>query len=136
LRAAARVLQHVPNGELSRESLGLIDQAYSADLRREFLDEMHAEVPHINEVMNAISHLRKLVFERGELERALIGEGGCASEEEALETCRDLFRFSVVGNQPRSGGSPIFQYQQPAAELNLSEHLTVHRGLVRALGIS
>jgi hypothetical protein len=46
---------------------------------------------------------------------------------------RILFHFSVIGNQLHN--QSIFQYQNKDARLNQREHIIIHRGLFKSLGI-
>lgn len=134
LRSSAQILQDRPGG-LSRESLADTDEVYSKALKQEFVDEMRPELPQIEEVLKAVSQLRKLVFEQQELQDALVQRGVCPNGAAAQIVCKALLRFSVLGRQPKSG-APNFEYQVSGYELIPSDNLTLHRGLVKALGIS
>lgn len=112
------------------------DARYSRRFRREFVDEMHSVVPHINDIFGIFSKIRKQVLtveefskEYAEIKRKKKG---------ALDfdlVCRFLFHFSVIGNLPAQTNTNVFKYIEQNAEMNFRENIIIHRGLLKSLQI-
>lgn len=114
-----------------------VDDGFSDYLRDEMIDEVHAVIPEISEVLEILSQIRKQTFSPKEfidmynsyVETQRIDDQG------AENVLRMLFEFSIIGNQPSAHNKAIFKYQTVGARFNYKEKIMIHRGLYKALQI-
>ena len=124
--------KHFANDDVIRDA----DEAFSIRFSKEFINEMHSVVPYIREVFDILSDIRKQTLTIHEFE-----EKYNALREEKPEmlsfeiTCRFLFHFSVIGNQPSQSNTEVFKYKNQNARMNFNESIIIHRGLLKALQI-
>lgn len=123
--------------EVTPEVVVKVDKAFSNYLRSELEDEVHGILPDIHEILDLISHIRKQVFYIDEFSRAFERQvaRGVLSTRDPEFALKMLFHFSIIGNQPRQKNIQVFRYLNKEARLNLSEPISVHRGLFKALQI-
>jgi hypothetical protein len=108
-------------------------EMYSNYLKSELDDEIMAHWPQWEEALQACSAISTMTFQREEFDthyEQRRSEGNKLSAEEALE---NLYRFSVIGYERRSGyggSSWAFQYTNPEAGWdNRAARFKVHLGL-------
>jgi hypothetical protein len=112
-----------------------VDKAFSNYLRDEFVDEIHAVLPDINEILEILSQLRKQTMAINEFRLAYKDKlsGGQLKLADADLVLRILFHFSVIGNVGNK--VTFFRYLNRDATLNFSERIAIHRGLYKSLQI-
>lgn len=113
------------------------DDAFSEYLKGEIIDEIHVEMPEINEVLAIFSQIRKQTFNPSEFTVAYneFVHKGKIIDRGAENTLILLFDVNVIGNQPTMKGKTIFKYENKSARFNYKENIMIHRGLFKALQI-
>lgn len=122
---------------ITPETVKAVDNIFSEYLRDEIIDEIHAVMPDIYEVLGIISQIRKQTFSPNEfleLYNEYVSKGNIllSSAENILIM---LFEFGVIGNVPSMRGQKVFKYENKNARFNFRENIIVHRGLFKALQI-
>lgn len=133
--AAEEQLKNKPPRRISPDTVRVVDKAFSNYLRSEFVDEIHAILPDINEVLQILSQTRKQQLSRDEFIRVFNQK---ASEGKLKTTDPDfvlriLFHFSVIGNVGNKVS--FYRYLNKEATFNFREPISVHRGLFKSLQI-
>jgi len=108
-------------------------ESYSAYLKAELDDEIMAHWPQWEEALQACSAISTLTFQREQFEVEYEHRRTPANPVGADEALEQLFRFSVIGYERRSGyggSSWAFQYTHPEAGWdNRATRFKVHLGL-------
>jgi hypothetical protein len=136
LRECSKIAIERGSTTISIEDVRDADEEYSMTFRQEFVDEMQSVLPHVDEIFDVLSRLRKSLFHMGDLGGHY--GGFRKTHPEAVDfdiACKMLFHFSVIGNQPSQSNTRIFKYQHPRAQLNIRERILIHRGLLKSLQI-
>jgi hypothetical protein len=106
---------------------------YSTYLKAELDDEIRPHWPNWDEAMQACSAVGTITFDRSDFDREYSKKRTEDNPLNAEEALRQLYRFSVIGYEKRSGygGSGwAFQYADPEAGWdNSSSRFKVHLGL-------
>lgn len=139
LRECAKEALDGEEMKVSPRMLGAAESRYSARLRREFIDEIQAAVPYINDVFEVLAKQRKQLFsfrEFGSKYDQFMRDRGDLEPVSFDHLCKILFHYSVIGNQPSQRNANIFKYKQPEAQLNTAEKAVLHPGLLKSLQIS
>ena len=135
--AAEETLSHPSQTKITPTTILRVDKAFSNYLRSELEDEIHGVLPEIKGILDIFSKLRKQTLSiqefSKEYEKAI--ENGELVKRSTEFVLRILFHFSVIGNQPKQKNIQVFRYSRPDANLNLKEHIVVHRGLYKSLQI-
>ena len=113
------------------------DDAFSEYLKGEIIDEIHVEMPEINDVLAIFSQIRKQTFNPSEFTSAYneFVSKGKLTNRGAENVLIMLFDVNVIGNQPTMKGKTIFKYENKSARFNYKENIMIHRGLFKALQI-
>ena len=138
LQVASEETLHNPNWEkVSPTTVVDVDKSFSNYLRSELEDEIHGVLPEIKQILDIFSKIRKqtLSIEEFSKEYDKSIESGLIPKRDTEFVLRILFHFSVIGNQPKQKNIKVFRYEKPSANINLKEHIIVHRGLFKALQI-
>jgi hypothetical protein len=106
-------------------------------LKGEIIDEIHVEMPEINDVLAIFSQIRKQTFNPSEFTSAYneFVSKGKLTNRGAENVLIMLFDVNVIGNQPTMKGKTIFKYENKSARFNYKENIMIHRGLFKALQI-
>ena len=123
--------------QIHPKTIKFVDKAFSNYLRDEIVDEIHALLPDINNILQIISQIRKQTFtvtEFKEVYRSYL-DAGTIKEKNIEYVLQTLYDFSVLGNQPKQKNNQIFRYLNREARINFREQLVVHRGLFKSLQI-
>ncbi|RYX80079.1 hypothetical protein EON83_30165 [bacterium] len=121
----------------NKDNMRDAEAAYSRHLSRELINEMHSVVPHIRDVFDILSDIRKQTVTLEEFSERYDQLKNIHSDLPSFETtCRFLFHFSAIGNQPSQKSTEVFKYRQPGARMNFNESIIIHRGLLKALQIA
>lgn len=138
IREGARAADNESAYKIRTDMFVDIDQAYSIRLREEFVDEMQAAMPEIDEIFDILSDMRKQVFTFKEFgdryAEFRIQKGGDGMRFEHV--CQLLFHFSAIGNLPSQRNNPIYKYVHTRARINFGEKAIIHPGLLKSLQIS
>lgn len=124
------------NYKINSEIINKAYKTYSYHFRTEIEDEIEGIFPDIRNILDLLSHIRKLEFNSAEFIRKYeefikTGKVENRSPEFVLNI---LFNFSIIGNVTKAG-SEIFRYTKNTASFNINESLRVHKGLRWALNI-
>lgn len=133
--AAEEQMKTRPARRIQPDTIRVTDKAFSNYLRNEFVDEIHAIIPDINEVLQIFSQLRQQVFTKSAFEtafKAKVTEGKLISKDQDF-VLRILFHFSVIGNVGNK--VQFYRYLNKEATFNFREQIAVHRGLFKSLQI-
>ena len=114
-----------------------VDKGFSNYLKDEMVDEVHAQLPDIDEIFSIISQIRKQAFTIDEFKKAYLEyyKKGTVSNGNVDYVLQMLFDFSIIGNTPKRQLVQFFRYMNPEARFNFKEGIIVHRGLYKALQI-
>lgn len=108
-------------------------EEYSSYLKKELDDEIPQHWQYWEEALQACSAISTLTFEREEFQKAYEARRSKDNVMTADEALRQLYRFSVIGYDKRSGyggSSWAFQYTDPEAGWNTTANrFKVHLGL-------
>ena len=125
------------NDKISAKTVVNVDKAFSNYLRSELEDEIHGILPEIKQILDIFSKLRKqtLSIDEFSIEYQNGINSGLLPKRDTDFVLRILFHFSVIGNQPKQKNIKVFRYEKPSANINLKEHIILHRGLFKSLQI-
>lgn len=125
-----------PEYVIGTDSIKDADKSHSNYLKQELVDEIGGLFPEIEKFMSIFSELRKSVMHINEYRYAYEDRNFnfAVTVPDSDTVLRTLFYFSVIGNVTRSGPT-VFKYSRPDAQLNFTEKIIVHRGLMKALQI-
>lgn len=114
-----------------------VDKGFSNYMKEEILDEIHAQLPDINEIFSIISQIRKWNFTIKEFKDTYMKyyKQGTVKNGNVDYVLQMLFDFSIIGNRPKNRSISFFRYINPEARFNFNENIVVHRGLFKALQI-
>ncbi|WP_300116029.1 hypothetical protein [Sphingobium sp.] len=137
MREAAKIARLQGKNMITPSLMRDADREYSKRMRKEFVDEVHSVIPNIHGIFNMLSNIRKqsltvIEFKRAYEKLAITSEGMLPFEYAA----RLLFYFSIIGNQPAQKNITIFKYREPFAEMNFTENIIIHRGMLKSLQIN
>lgn len=123
--------------QIHPKTIKFVDKAFSNYLKDEIVDEIHALLPDINNILQIISQIRKQTFSIQEFKDIYTKylEAGTIKEKNIEYVLQTLYDFSVLGNQPKQKNNQIFRYLNREARINFREQLVVHRGLFKSLQI-
>lgn len=123
--------------KITARTVKQVDKGFSNYMKEEILDEIHAQLPDINEIFSIISQIRKWNFTIKEFKDTYMKyyKQGTVKNGNVDYVLQMLFDFSIIGNRPKNRSISFFRYINPEARFNFNENIVVHRGLFKALQI-
>lgn len=126
-------------GHIKGETIKYVDRAFSNYLKSEITDEIFPIIPDINIIFQIISNIRKQAFDYDEFKEHFdkyLASGEIKVNKNIDEVLRQLYNFSIIGNQHSSQNDVyFFKYMQTNMTFNSNEKIVIHRGLFKALQI-
>ncbi|MBC9935064.1 P-loop ATPase, Sll1717 family [Chitinophaga qingshengii] len=122
---------------ITAKTVKSLDKAFSNYLRDEIVDEVHALLPDIINILSIISQIRKWNFSIQEFKDTYNSyyKNKTVTNGNVDYVLQMMFDFSVIGNRPKNRFVSFFKYSNPEARFNFQENIVIHRGLFKALQI-
>lgn len=113
--------------------------AYSRHIYDELVDEMHKQMPHVKDLLQALREVGKTKFTLGAWHPVVQNRALSATMEESKTLLKQLFELGVVGVLRKGGkkGGSAYQYvyTDRLVEANFDEEVMVHPSLKKHLSL-
>lgn len=128
--------------KISNDTIKGMEKDYSNHLRSELVNEISGLIPDISMILDSLSSFGKDILSPQNFYDAIYehkNSSQCHPFTKSLDEltiAKLLFHFSIVGNMrrgPRLG--PIYKYQHEYAVFNQDQSVSIHRGLLKSLGL-
>ncbi len=110
---------------ITGETIKYVDRAFSNYLKSEITDEIFPIIPDINIIFQIISNIRKQTFDYSEFKEHFdkyLSSGELVVNKNIDEVLRQLYNFSIIGNQHNSQNDIFFfKYMHTNMTFNSNE---------------